>query len=943
MPPARKFRVCFLAFILIISSLSLFVIYPENVKADEDDLFKLFLHPYTTAAMYIYEGNETVEINGTATFDLYYTSTFATRFNYQDQLKVTIYSINPFTGSLREIKNGNSTITLNPEKLGDLVQSCNVELENISFTLSEGDFLIFAVEMIQSGKPIGDIIGKRFEKKLKSRMQQVGEFLNGSSKEQWKEIGFAILSILELTDEFGISGDEIASLANSFSSSSFVYNSEEYPSSVTLPADSSENLTFYFHYAPDDEFSESDGLVDMIKEIPNGTATTWPTRLVNIDPSEPDLNSEEWMLWFMFWVDYIMQPSDDEEDENIITYYLDSELNLKTEEPEGYSPSRTSLNEPKKWEGASLERNKIIKNVTAELYLHYPRLFTLRKINVNVTLYAGEDFIASDQKTLDRTTLIELLQRGPNNPTLFTFEEVLVEEIWNGRNISLKVSVDEAPLFSLRPTYLLCDSNDYPSAITFNFEETTNIDLTIIEGAEDDPVPVIPGGSAEFVLNITSVHEDTIKIDITPDDPEDLEDWSIEHPEYVDISENSFAIVNVVVKSIDNTSSAEYDDIQLVFTASGLTGIDSEEVAVEVSKDAVEYDITVTTPPGKEIKHGESGNYIFKIKNSNTGIWPDSYEIKASSEQEWANLSYKLEDANHVDIGEEFIVNVIVTVPWYTDITTDVLKFTVISKESNEEFIFTVNVTTTVITPNILESTYHFFESVAKDIGLDEILGSYAAAFLIFIIVFLILIFLIPAIYLIKKKFVEIICLDRIKDITPDEEAKFDITLQNPSKQTLTYEIHTELESESWDISLDKESVVVEPKQSSVVVLSVKPTDYIKSDEWVEIKVIVKVVEKKKSVEISTFTNIKGGKPEVKITGVFHWPKIFNKDDRVETSFRLNNTGNVSASNINVILYVNDEEKNKVEDITIPRGGYAEIEMPWIAVKGKNKISIVVK
>jgi len=69
---------------------------------------------------------------------------------------------------------------------------------------------------------------------------------------------------------------------------------------------------------------------------------------------------------------------------------------------------------------------------------------------------------------------------------------------------------------------------------------------------------------------------------------------------------------------------------------------------------------------------------------------------------------------------------------------------------------------------------------------------------------------------------------------------------------------------------------------------------------------------------------------------------VFKKGDRVETSFKLTNVGNVSADNISVILYVNGKEKNKVEDITIPRGGYAEVEIPWIAVKGKNKVEIVV-
>jgi hypothetical protein len=42
-------------------------------------------------------------------------------------------------------------------------------------------------------------------------------------------------------------------------------------------------------------------------------------------------------------------------------------------------------------------------------------------------------------------------------------------------------------------------------------------------------------------------------------------------------------------------------------------------------------------------------------------------------------------------------------------------------------------------------------------------------------------------------------------------------------------------------------------------------------------------------------------------------------------------------------LYVNGKEKNKVENITIPAGGYADIKMPWIAVKGKNEVNIVVE
>jgi hypothetical protein len=148
---------------------------------------------------------------------------------------------------------------------------------------------------------------------------------------------------------------------------------------------------------------------------------------------------------------------------------------------------------------------------------------------------------------------------------------------------------------------------------------------------------------------------------------------------------------------------------------------------------------------------------------------------------------------------------------------------------------------------------------------------------------------------------------------------------------------------EGFDVSLDTTQAIIESKQSTKIKLIVKPTDYVKKDDWIEVKVIAKALNKKKPGKISTVTTIKDSKTKLHISNVFHWPRVFKKDDRVETSFKLVNKGGVSARNINVILYVNDEEKNKVENITIPRGGYADISIPWLAVKGKNEVYIVVK
>ena len=45
---------------------------------------------------------------------------------------------------------------------------------------------------------------------------------------------------------------------------------------------------------------------------------------------------------------------------------------------------------------------------------------------------------------------------------------------------------------------------------------------------------------------------------------------------------------------------------------------------------------------------------------------------------------------------------------------------------------------------------------------------------------------------------------------------------------------------------------------------------------------------------------IKDGKPELELSGVYHWPKIFRKGEKIITSLRIDNQGMVSTKNINV-------------------------------------------
>jgi hypothetical protein len=452
---------------------------------------------------------------------------------------------------------------------------------------------------------------------------------------------------------------------------------------------------------------------------------------------------------------------------------------------------------------------------------------------------------------------------------------------------------------------------------------------------------VVPGGNVKYTINIASDSEDdTVKITTSGFSGEEKEAWYIEiSSESVSISKDGVETVNVIVTS--DTLAADDAKLEVTFVAIGSTGKDTFDAVVEVSEDAVEYEINVVTPSDKTIRHGENDTYHFKIKNKNTGIWSDDYQIEASSEHGW-NLSYK-KIVKNLYPNNESEIEVTIYVPKNTNVTSDKLTFTVTSENGNISK--TVNVTTTIIGPNLLENLYGFFESAAESLGLDGVFGSYAPHFLVamlFIIAFFIIIIMI---FLLTTKFVKITCLERIKEIFPNEVASFEMIIKNHTRKTRSYEITALVNSEShnWTTSLDLKKITLEPGKSKPVVLVVKPTDLVKPDDWAEINIAVNVEGKKKSEKMATMAMIKGAKAEISFDSVFHWPKIFKERDRVTSSFKLENKGNASASNVSVVLYVNNEEKNKVEDITIPAGGYADIKIPWIAIKGKNEIEIVVR
>jgi len=159
-----------------------------------------------------------------------------------------------------------------------------------------------------------------------------------------------------------------------------------------------------------------------------------------------------------------------------------------------------------------------------------------------------------------------------------------------------------------------------------------------------------------------------------------------------------------------------------------------------------------------------------------------------------------------------------------------------------------------------------------------------------------------------------------------------------------TYHIHSNLpeKSSSWNISFSKNQLTIPAKQQQKLTATVSASDQVNPGDWNEFQLIVTTDGKSKQETLPLFCSLADGTVSLQIKDVFHWPKSFSKNEKVSTSLRLENKGTVQAKNVAVKLFINNKEKNKVEELIIPAKGYADITFPWIAEKGKNDLRIIV-
>jgi hypothetical protein len=633
-------------------------------------------------------------------------------------------------------------------------------------------------------------------------------------------------------------------------------------------------------------------------------------------------------------------------EEDIRVYYFTSGQELSEIQQDGTNATKTKiLATPILWiAGEGLERNKILKvqNVTAELYFSRLLCILPRKVSVTVTLLEDNTTIASSDKQLTKNELQGFL-RKKITPIVFNFTGI-DKEISYGHKLAISISLSNGTKSVRTPLFLQSNSIQYPSLLRVKFEETHNIQIQDLTTTPSDG-KIIPGGSVEYLFNITSKNSDTLHISTI--EKQKTGAWSISALSSVTVSAGSSVTIPVYVNSSTVLKEAYGNIIDLIVIITGNTGIARQTVTAEISEDAIQYRVEILGYANSiNISKGENRFFYFIVKNNNTGAIDDvdSYTITASSENYWPLIPQAT--IRNLGIGTTTNADdarVLIKVPKNTTESSDVITITVTS-DSNAEASATILITVKVNGGDFIDEIVNFFDSTAQSLGLNDLFGSDGKFVLLLLLVVIILFLLIILAIVFTSKPVRIICTDRIKEIESTEKAIFEVTLKNPYKKTQSYDIEAQqtAPSSKWEITLDPATTEVEGRTSKTLQVVVTPTDASEPKEWTQVTVFVKKTGKKKKYSIDLITMLKEGKTLLHLQNVSHWPTTFNPGERIVTSFNLSNDGTIAARNVKIFFYLNGKQKNKVE-VMLPAGNIADIRIPWLAEKGKNQIRIRVK
>ena len=860
-----------------------------------EDMLLLMPHPLRLSQTYTYEGDESFKIQGDLTYQLYFESKTLVKKN--DQITVGLYKINSF-GLPTKIKD--TTLDLNTPTLGGVYEQ-SVTLTNVDTTIYPDDILLLSAEIQPGNKTLSNMLtGERITNLANRAVIGLANLIiNNQNRSD------LLAEIASYIEEFDLTGDNstlstnlttqlIGSAIDLIKSNRFIYGSTTHPASITIPTSI---------------------------------------------------------------------PGYDEQ----IQYYLNTNNALTPTIPTTDTKSTTEITESaQSWTTTiNPERNKILTNATANLFFTYTKLIP-KTVEISAQLYDETTLIAEDSQEL-RSKLLPSQQLVSFSFNTQDYE--LAKDHSLSLTIALTNGSDPGRLSSVKLDY---DSTTSPSSLLTSYQETDNIKITSII-AEPTDTEIVPNDSITYTITIESLYSDSISIS-TPIQQQNGDSWTLNsNPETLTISANGNETFNITLKHNDNTKENYGENIAFSIIASGNTGIDKTSATAEVTTDAIEYniDIIAYTNETQQAKKGEQAIYRVKIKNSNTGAIDDddSYSIDVTSQNNW-NLTYdtNIDSLTRLDTQELIIA---VDIPQETDKKSDQISFTITSdgnSETSKTLLFNLSVTS----DSIQEGIYELFKDIADDLGLTETFGDDAPLILISILLLIVFFFLIVILLLLKQKTFTVHLADAIQDIKAKQKATYNVDIENTTKQSRTFSIKTLPKQPKWSAEAKPKTLKIDGHQAETSVITIAPPKDAANEDWAEVVISVNEQNKKNTKQLSTLTTIDDNKakpkkqtnteqhqqpplpvkeetpeePEtntlLKLTNIYSWPEEFYENERVVTSIRCENHGDDDAEDVDIILYINGKQKNKVT-LDIPAGGYADIKLPWIAAKGKNKLYIRAK
>ncbi|HEC81986.1 MAG TPA: hypothetical protein ENI42_06145, partial [Thermoplasmatales archaeon] len=504
------------------------------------------------------------------------------------------------------------------------------------------------------------------------------------------------------------------------------------------------------------------------------------------------------------------------------------------------------------------------------------------------------------------------------NVTIFNFSLSEIIYLLNLFNLSFSL-----PEFSLGETpVLMYDSVDSPSNLELNLAPLDDIRLLLKDGKRDQLVT--RAGRAYFNVTVknTGSRDDNIKVIVTPVDPTTTITpfgWNVSFTG-VDgtgvISEfgykRSYGVISLPASSsrdvgivVTPPEDVDYgDSVDVTIEAIGGRGSDEVSGSVTVSTDVVKIGVDIIKPADREARIGRSFNYTFKIVN--TGNEVDSFLVKVESDHGWANDS-DVFPVPPIEVmpGEEKEFNVTVFIPSNVAAGTEDFLVVTVSSSFDPSKQRKTGVVTTAVYPSLTQMISEGFDSFASQLGLNSVLGSSAGTVLMVVFFVTVVVFVVIAIYLWRRRFVLLICLDRVKEVEPGKKTRFEVVLRNPTNQRLTYDVRVANEvslPEGWSVSLSEREVKLDPDEEKKISLFVEASYDVDPDGYAEIKVEAVPKEKPKAERISLVAMVKGAKVDLYISNVFHWPKTFKGGDVITTKLAVHNRGNVTAKNVSVKL-----------------------------------------